>query len=43
MCAQLTFDHPRKAGETSGMRPALAYIHLANLLHNYQLLRQRAL
>jgi len=37
-----SFDHPDKASETSTMRPAIAHIHLANLLHNYQLLRQHA-
>jgi len=37
-----SFDHCDKAGETSAMRPAIAHIHLQNLLHNYQLLRQRA-
>jgi len=42
MQAQSTFDHPSKAGKTSGMRPAIAHIHLQNLLHNYQVLCQRA-
>ncbi|MDQ6967930.1 MAG: alanine racemase [Mariprofundaceae bacterium] len=42
MLAQSTFDHPSKVGETTSMRPAIAHIHLQNLLHNYQLLRQRA-
>jgi len=42
MPAQSTFDHPNKAGETTAMRPAIAHIHLPNLLHNYQLLRQHA-
>jgi len=37
-----SFDHSDKAGETTAMRPAIAYIHLQNLLHNYRLLRQRA-
>jgi alanine racemase len=37
-----SFDHPDKASETSAMRPAIAHIHLAHLLHNYQLLRQHA-
>jgi len=36
------FDHPDKASETSAMRPAIARIHLANLLHNYHLLQQHA-
>jgi len=36
------FDHPSKASETSTMRPAIAHIHLANLLHNYHLLQQHA-
>ncbi len=37
-----SFDHPDKASKTSAMRPAIAHIHLANLLHNYHLLQQHA-
>lgn len=37
-----SFDPMRKASETIAMRPAIAHIHLQNLLHNYQTLRQRA-
>ena len=42
MPSQFSFDHSDKAGKTTPMRPAIAHIHLQNLLHNYQLLRQRA-
>jgi len=37
-----SFDHLDKASETIAMRPAIAYIHLANLLYNYKLLQLRA-
>ena len=42
MLTQSTFDHADKADKTTPMRPAIAHIHLQNLLHNYQLLRQHA-
>ncbi|MDQ6957142.1 MAG: alanine racemase, partial [Mariprofundaceae bacterium] len=42
MLTKSTFDHTNKAGKTTPMRPAIAHIHLRNLLHNYQLLRQHA-
>lgn len=42
MQTQSTFDHPSKEGKTIAMRPAIAHIHLQNLLHNYHILCQRA-
>jgi len=42
MSPQSAFDQLQSASETSGMRPAIAHIHLQNLIHNYQILRQRA-
>lgn len=36
------FDAIPDSGDTHGMRPAIAYIHIDHLKHNYRLLRQHA-
>jgi len=37
-----SFDHPYHYSKITAMRPAIAYLHLDHLIHNYRLLQQRA-